>query len=1106
MSKTFIADYDYEGQNEGELTFSEGDSITVESEEDGWLYGELTKTGEKGWYSGEFGHVVTGGAPGPSLTSSTAGPSNPVAAPVAPAAAAAIQMTPEERERKREIVYQQILKIEGVFVQSLSYFIKKLVYPLIARDTPFKRNFLNDTSIAISFNLMRDIFNASSAFYQGIQGAKTPAAVAEQYKKFAPSLQIFAQHASNPCLKAVKSFGKEWREFLLEVVPDAAQSVETTLILPSKHFGNYKEGFQNYVWLIPDDSPDKPALYEALEAIVNETKKIEATLRNVASNAQLLLLESKFISNPRIFTMTRRLLKEGDLEVVQRGLGNTMRCTPYYAHLFNDALIFSSKNSIVGNYTLVKAIDLSTANINQVADINLTNVFAVISSSGADMFRINNTKESMAWYQTIEKSIYLMKEERRGVTLPLISTLPNPTSLGPRARCIVNFLKTEMGLAEAMTTLCLSVINPLFDASKGATLNISTITSTQLSTSQGGTPEYVYMEGSLNRSLFQDEGVLGNAFANHEAITKALKAVDMQVFLKSTESITGGMRDLSAAVRDACIAAGWSEDIEIGSIFSGDLFKTLHHQFKTYTSRVSEANRILRDQIFLLFYQGAEKAWSNYPGSFSEKLEAPSHRPLQYLQFAQALMNCTPEGHKDRAALQKSVEGIQAVTKDVQNIGKDKKSFDKLLAVQKKVRANNPQDAAFLQSLANTTRRFIKEDDMTKICRKYKKVYRFWLFSDYIMYATQNGSSETFQFNRAMDIRMVTAMAHAGKEKNAIEMNSSEKSFVVIAASKNMQAEWLSKIAAAKEECLAKNPLEDIPQSTAAPIWIPDNQKTTCTICDMPFGVSRWRHHCRKCGMLVCGQHSKQTQILRYIHKSERQRVCDRCAKTDPDYRPQLDESRGSMMPPQRPTEAQARRPSLTGAPLPGGSNPGSASPLPPGGAYAPSNAYDSDSDDEPPAQSFSAAPAAAAAPPLPSQDPRFDPYTKMKNMGIPPPAVEGKMRMAGFTDVEIECFQNDTPLPSAGGAPPPGPPAGGGFAPPPPGPGAPAAPPGPPAPPAAPAAPAAPAGGGGGGNWDERYDPFVKMKKILPEGPLRQKMSIAGCFSDAEIDAFVSS
>ncbi|CAK4218963.1 unnamed protein product [Aphanomyces euteiches] len=55
---------------------------------------------------------------------------------------------------------------------------------------------------------------------------------------------------------------------------------------------------------------------------------------------------------------------------------------------------------------------------------------------------------------------------------------------------------------------------------------------------------------------------------------------------------------------------------------------------------------------------------------------------------------------------------------------------------------------------------------------------------------------------------------------------------------------------------------------------------SACRTCSRPFGLFNPRHHCRLCGVSVCGAHSKNKTVL--PHKStqkEPQRVCDTCHK-----------------------------------------------------------------------------------------------------------------------------------------------------------------------------------------------------------------------------------
>jgi hypothetical protein len=66
--------------------------------------------------------------------------------------------------------------------------------------------------------------------------------------------------------------------------------------------------------------------------------------------------------------------------------------------------------------------------------------------------------------------------------------------------------------------------------------------------------------------------------------------------------------------------------------------------------------------------------------------------------------------------------------------------------------------------------------------------------------------------------------------------------------------------------------------------WVPDEEGAGCSICHAEFSLTRRRHHCRKCGSLVCGSCSDHFISLdRTVSASQSSapvRVCDRCEVT----------------------------------------------------------------------------------------------------------------------------------------------------------------------------------------------------------------------------------
>ena len=39
--------------------------------------------------------------------------------------------------------------------------------------------------------------------------------------------------------------------------------------------------------------------------------------------------------------------------------------------------------------------------------------------------------------------------------------------------------------------------------------------------------------------------------------------------------------------------------------------------------------------------------------------------------------------------------------------------------------------------------------------------------------------------------------------------------------------------------------------------WVPKSEVKECNLCANKFSISRWKHHCRVCGSVVCGSCSE---------------------------------------------------------------------------------------------------------------------------------------------------------------------------------------------------------------------------------------------------------
>jgi hypothetical protein len=260
----FVGDYDYQAKNEGELSFRVGDTIRIYQSEGDWWYGEALKTGEVGWVAPTYGHTRE---------------ESPY-----------LNVNEEVKIKKRNELFQNIILVQSEFISVLFGFIESIIIPLALRDTPFKRSFLGEPSVAVSFSLLQEIFNACSNFDSVLRRAKTDTEVANAYVQFAPSLQLFAQYASenSKLLNSVKTHARQLSTFLSN-----GQSLEASLIMPLQHYTKYKVDFQEFVWLSFGDDRELEAVAGALDIIIAQTDYVDAKLKEEAQSLMLLNLQDQ---------------------------------------------------------------------------------------------------------------------------------------------------------------------------------------------------------------------------------------------------------------------------------------------------------------------------------------------------------------------------------------------------------------------------------------------------------------------------------------------------------------------------------------------------------------------------------------------------------------------------------------------------------------------------------------------------------------------------------------------------------------------------------------------------------------------------------------------
>jgi hypothetical protein len=277
----FIADYEYTTKNEGELEFKIGDRISINKIDGDWLFGCHLTTMKEGWVAITYGHIRKE-SPYSSMENSL-------------------------KLSKRKEVFDTSKADEKKFVQLLSEVIEKVINPLQLRDTLFKRNLLSDAAVAVSFSLLMDMHKTCSNFLLSLENSKDEIQIAAAHTQFAPSLQLFAQYASeNP--KLISALDRN-RRGLAQMMGDGNHrefSLESAILLPLQHYQKYRKDFQEYVWLTPETDKSAAVLESALDIIIAQSEYVDVKLKEEEEHLLLLALQSrcKFSVSfgPHIFT------------------------------------------------------------------------------------------------------------------------------------------------------------------------------------------------------------------------------------------------------------------------------------------------------------------------------------------------------------------------------------------------------------------------------------------------------------------------------------------------------------------------------------------------------------------------------------------------------------------------------------------------------------------------------------------------------------------------------------------------------------------------------------------------------------------------------------
>ncbi|XP_063713137.1 pleckstrin homology domain-containing family F member 2-like isoform X2 [Symsagittifera roscoffensis] len=179
----------------------------------------------------------------------------------------------------------------------------------------------------------------------------------------------------------------------------------------------------------------------------------------------------------------------------------------------------------------------------------------------------------------------------------------------------------------------------------------------------------------------------------------------------------------------------------------------------------------------------------------------------------------------------------------------------------------------------------IGEGNLKKICRKVPKERYFVLFSHQLIYCNfppqdrnmRRPLLKTKVMNTCgMDVEECSNFQVGDMSyEHCLKIQTAEKSFIVVMESPDEQMAWLDYIRSAIQHSNMNYMVKPKKMTSSAPVWTPDQNCSVCPVCNKTkFTAINRRHHCRKCGTLMCGDCQRYQEDKA---KKKKEKVCFMC-------------------------------------------------------------------------------------------------------------------------------------------------------------------------------------------------------------------------------------
>ncbi|XP_041709599.1 FYVE, RhoGEF and PH domain-containing protein 4-like isoform X1 [Coregonus clupeaformis] len=253
----------------------------------------------------------------------------------------------------------------------------------------------------------------------------------------------------------------------------------------------------------------------------------------------------------------------------------------------------------------------------------------------------------------------------------------------------------------------------------------------------------------------------------------------------------------------------------------------------------------------------------------------PVQRVPRYEMLLRDYLKRLPDDDSDHSHAEKSLQVISMAATHSNSAIRKSENRKKLLEIYERLGEE--------KDVMNPSNEFIREGRILMLAARNSAMERhLFLFNNMLLCCTPRFSlgGQRFTLRTRIDVEGMTVQRttnehHPHTFKVSGKERTLERTLDLQASSEQDKEDWIKAFQDSIDVFQQKNytfksASKEVEVSTEelgrrAPRWIRDNEVTMCMKCSEPFNaLTRWRHHCRACGCVVCWRCSENKVTLEY--------------------------------------------------------------------------------------------------------------------------------------------------------------------------------------------------------------------------------------------------